>query len=82
MLFRQLIEICIEQAQEQALAGPRNNCDRLFKSRNTDLYYSHMHMECYYLYQQCKDYFKVTRLLGHKCVSFAVGFLKHYILNQ
>ncbi len=60
----------------------RDNTDRSLKPQNLDLYYDHSHMEYYYFCQQCKDYFEVVRLLDHKRVSFAAGFLKDCILNQ
>ena len=62
-------------------AKARDNTGRPFKLRNLNLYYSHLLMECYYFYQQCKDYFKITELLGHKRISFAIDFLKDHILN-
>ena len=62
------------EAREDAL-------DRYVKPPNLDLYYGHLHMECYYLYQQCKDHFEVAGSFGHKCVLFAMGFLKDRIFN-
>ncbi len=60
----------------------RDNIDRPLKPRNPNLYYGNLHTEYYYFCQQCEDYFKVAGLLGHKRVSFAVGFLKDRILNR
>ncbi len=91
-LFQEFMWTCIERVRNQvpaapaALAAPaaeaRDDTDRSLKPQNPDLYYGHLHMECYYFYQQCKDYFEVAGLLGHKCVSFAAGFLKDRILNR
>ncbi len=88
-LFQEFMRTCIERVQDQSPAAPatpaaeaRDNTDRPLKPRNPDLYYGNLHMECYYFSQQCKDYFKVARSLGHKRVPFATGFLKDRILNQ
>ncbi len=59
----------------------RNNTNKPLKSWNPNLYYSNLHIECYYFCQQCKDHFEVAESLGHKHVSFAPGFLKNCILN-
>ncbi len=89
------MQTCIERVQDQApaalaaLAVPaapvaevRDNTDKPLKSRNPDLYYGYLHMECYYFCQQCKDHFEVAGSLGHKRISFAVDFLKDHILNR
>ncbi len=91
-LFQEFMQTCIERVKNQASAAPatpaapaaeaRDNTDRPLKPRNPDLYYGHSHMECYYFCQQCEDHFEVARLLGHKRVPFAAGFLKDRILNQ
>ncbi len=60
----------------------RDDIDRSFKPQNPDLYYSHLHIECYYFYQQYEDYYRVAELLGHKRILLTVGFLKDCILNQ
>ncbi len=60
----------------------RDETDRPLKSRNPNLYYDNLHMECYYFYQQCEDYFKVAGSLGYKRILFAAGFLKDRILNR
>ncbi len=87
-LFQEFIWSCIKRVRNQAPATPavpaaeaRDNTDRPLKPRNPDLYYGHLHMECYYFCQQCKDHFKVAGLLGHKRIPFAAGFLKDRILN-
>ncbi len=59
----------------------KDNTDRSLKPRNLNLYYGNLYMECYYFCQQCKDYFEVAELLGHKCMPFAAGFLKDCIMN-
>ncbi len=59
----------------------KDNTDRPFKLRNPDLYYGHLHIECYYFCQQYKDHFEFAELLGYKCVPFAIGFLKDRIFN-
>ena len=53
--------------------------DRLFKTKNPDLYYENSHIECYYFCQQCKDYFETARAKGYKRVFFATSFLKDRI---
>lgn len=80
VLLRQLIEICIKQAQDN-LADPRKESDKLFKPQNPDLYYGNSDMKCYYFCQQCKDYFKIIRYLKHKQIPFTANFLKDRILN-
>ncbi len=59
----------------------RNDTNRPLKLWNPNLYYGHLHMECYYFCQQCEDHFEVVRSLGHKRIPFAAGFLKDHILN-
>ena len=44
----------------------RNNIDRPLKPWNPNLYYSNLYMEYYYFCQQCKDPFKVAKLLSNK----------------
>ncbi len=80
---------CIEKIRDQAPAAPatlaaevKDNTDRPLKPRNPDLYYSNLHIECYYFCQQCEDHFEVMGSLGHKLVLFIAGFLKDHILNQ
>ncbi len=63
------------------VAEVRNNNDSFLKPQNLDLYYSYLHIEYYYFWQKCKNYFKVVGSLGHKCVSFTIDFLKNRILN-
>ncbi len=73
----------------QALVAPatldieaRNDTNRALKPRNPDLYYDNLHIEYYYFCQQCKDYSEIIRLLDHKRILFATGFLKDRILSQ
>ncbi len=83
---------CIERVRDQAPAAQvataapaaeaRDNTNRPLKPRNPDLYYGHLHMECFNFYQQCEEHFEVAVSLGHKCVPFAAGFLKDCILNR
>ncbi len=56
--FQEFIRICIKRVQDQALVTPtapaakaRDNTNRPLKSQNPDLYYGHLHMECYYFCQ-------------------------------
>ncbi len=90
--FQEFLRIFMERTQAPAaptaLAAPaapvaeaRDDTHRSLKPRNPDLYYGHLHMECYYFCQQCKDHFEVAGLLGHKRIPFAAGFLKDRILN-
>ena len=58
-----------------------NALDRFLKAQNPDFDYSNLNIECCYFYQQFKDHFETTRAKGHKYESFAVTFLKDYILN-
>ncbi len=91
-LFQEFMWTCIKKVSDQALVAPaapavpaieaKDNADRLLKPRNPDLYYSQLHMECYYFCQQYKNHFKVVGSLGHKRVPFAAGFLKSCILNR
>ncbi len=87
-LFQEFIRTCIEKVWDQALAASaapaaeaRDNTARPLKPQNPDLYYGNSHMECYYFYQQCEDYFEVRGSPGHKLVPFAAGFSKNRILN-
>ncbi len=82
----------IEKVRDQASAAPavpttpateaKDDINRPLKPRNLNLYYSYLHMECYYFCQQCKDHFEVASLLGHKCISFITAFLKDHILKR
>ncbi len=54
-LFPKFIWTCIKKVQNQALAAlvapaveVRDNINRSLKPQNPDLYYGHLHMECYY----------------------------------
>ncbi len=56
-LFQEFMRTCIEKVRDQAptaLAAPaaeaRDDTDRPLKSRNPDLYYGYLHIECYYFY--------------------------------
>ncbi len=87
--FQEFMRTCIEKVRNQAptvsavpAAEARNDTDRPLKPRNPNLYYGHLHMECYYFCQECEDHFEVAGSLGHKRVPFAAGFLKDRILNQ
>ncbi len=77
---------CIKRIRDQVPVAPNAKAreealDKLLKPRNPDLYYGHLHMECYYFCQQCEDHFEVVGSLVHKHVPFAAGFLKGHILN-
>lgn len=50
--------------------------DRLFKTQNPDVYYEHLHIEYYYFYQECEDYFEIIGVKTYYQVSFATFFLK------
>lgn len=81
--FQEFMRTYMERFQDQASVGKvRNKFDGPLKSRNPNLYYGYLHMECYYLCQQYKDYFEIIRSQGHKRVPFGIGFLKNHILNQ
>ncbi len=87
--FQEFMRICIKKVRDQALAAlaasaakVRDDIDRLLKPLNPNLYYSYVHMEYYYFYQQYEDYFEVARSLSHKRIPFAIGFLKDFILNR
>ena len=52
-LFQEFMWTCIEKIRDQALIAPnietrKDALDRPLKPRNHDLYYGHLHMECYY----------------------------------
>ena len=85
-LFRQFMQAYIEDRHQpaQAAASVKSRedvSDRSLKDRNPDLYYSNLHMECYYFYQQCKDNFETVGAKGHKHILFVATFLKDRILN-
>lgn len=65
-----------------SVASAKNNPNKLFKHQNFYLYYSNLQIECFYFYQKCKNHFENARLKGQKHASFAIRFLKNYILNQ
>ena len=86
-LFQEFMRTCIERVWDQVPIAPNGKAredtlDRPLKPRNPDLYYGHLHIECYYFCQQCKDYFEVAGSLGHKRVPFAARFLKDCIVNE
>ncbi len=90
-LFQEFMRTDIEKVRNQALAAPvapaapatkvKDNIHRPLKSRNPDLYYGHLHMECYYFCQPFEDYFEVVGSYDHKHILFTLGFLKDRILN-
>lgn len=59
------------QKYGQANFPPQN---RLFKVKNLKLYYSYLHIECYYFCWQCKDYFNIAEATRPKHVSFIASF--------
>ena len=61
-----------EHGQLQANSAPR---DKPLKARNSDLYYRHSHMECYYFCRQYENHFNMAGATGPKRVPFAVSFL-------
>ena len=85
--FQEFMQIGIKKVWDQAsLALPisvkaRDDFDRPFKRRNPNFYYGHLHMECYFFYQQCENHFKIAGSQEYKRVPLAVGFLKDCILN-
>ncbi len=88
-LFRQYMQAYLEDRQNLAPASApapppadawEETSDRLLKARNSDLYYSNSHMECYYFCQEWKDYFDTAGAKSHKRVSFAASFLNNRIL--
>ena len=73
----------IERVQDQAPASKtRNKFDRSLKPRNPNLYYNHSHMEYYYIYQQCKNYFEIAASQDHKRIPFIARFMKDCIFNH
>ncbi len=75
-LFQEFMQTFMEKAQAPPAPASdieaRDNANRPVKHRNPDLYYGNLHMECYYICQQCEDHFKIARLLGHNCGPFAI----------
>ncbi len=81
--MRTYIERVRDQAPEAPNAKVREEVlDKPLKPRNLDLYYGHLHIECYYFCLQYEDHFEIAGSLGHKRVPFAAGFLKDRILNR
>ncbi len=72
----------VPAALAASAAEAKDNTHRPLKPQNLDLYYSHLHIECYNFCQQYKNHFEIAGLLGHKRILFATGFLKDCILNQ
>lgn len=51
-LFNEFMRIYIDKVQAPAMIEPRlEHTNKLLKSRNPDLYYGNLHMECYYFYR-------------------------------
>ncbi len=67
-LFQEFMRTFMERTQAPAApatpaalaAEAKDDTDRPLKPRNPDLYYGHLHMECYYFCQQCEDHFEVA----------------------
>ena len=57
-------------------------CNRPLNARNPDLSYRHLHIECYYFYQQYKNHFDMAGTMGFKCVLFAAFFLHNRVNFQ
>ena len=54
---------------------PLSKRKQSFKAKVPEMYYDKSHMNCYYFYQQCKDYFETTRAIKANRTSFAAFFL-------
>ena len=71
-----------QPAPAAAPVEPREDVsDRPLNARNSDLYNGNLHIECYYVCQQCEDHFETAGAKGHKPISFAATFLKDRIFN-
>ena len=46
-----------------------------FKAEVPKVYYGKLHTDCYYLCQQCKDYFETTGAIGTNRTPFTAFFL-------
>ena len=65
-----------EYGQLQANPTPGN---RQLKARNSDLYYRHLYIECYYLYWQYKDYFNMADVTESKRIFFITFFFHNKV---
>lgn len=65
-----------------ASAKPKKNANWPLKSWNSNPYYNNLHKKCYYFNEQYKNYFKITKSLSYKCLSFAKRFFKYCIFNH
>ena len=59
------------QARAQALA---KLWKRPLKAKTPKTYFGKSHMDCYYFYQQYKDYFKISGATGMNCTLFVATF--------
>ena len=53
--------------------------ERPLKARTPETYSGKSHMDCYYFYQQCEDYFETSETTGMNCTPFAATFLRDSI---
>lgn len=53
--------------------------DKALKAQNLDLYYGSSYIECYYFYEQYKDYFDMANAINLQSISFATPFLQNRI---
>lgn len=80
-LFKQFMQTCIEKVRNQALAHvkPRKKAsDRLFKARNTNLYYGNLQIKCYYSVSNARI---ISRLLELKVTS-SYFLQPHYFVKK
>ena len=72
-LFIRFMKVFMETTQAQALAEPQ---ECLFKARTPHIYSGKSHMNSYYFYQQCENYFKTLGATGMNLTLFAATFLR------
>ena len=55
---------------------------QLLKAQFIDVYYGNLHMDCYWFFQQCKDYFKTVGNKKPNRIPFAALFLRGLVIQQ
>lgn len=66
-LFKQFMQTCIEKIKGQILLSLlKQALNRPFKARNLKLCFENWYMKYFYIWWQCKNYFKIARNKGYK----------------
>lgn len=79
-----ITQTCMKKIRNQVLTPAQmeareETSDRLLKTRNPELYFGNLYIECYYFCQQCEDHFEIAGAKSHKRNFFATLFLRNGI---